>query len=755
MEGDPGRFAAASPPRADAAHVVTWGPYVLGRRIGRGAMGVVHAAVHRGAAGIARLVAVKILMADRADHPEERAAFLREARILARLDHPNVVRWLDAGEVGGDVFIAMELLHGASLAQIVSASPALLPLPIAVAVLADLARGLHAAHELVDEAGRPLGLVHQDVSPQNAVVGYDGRTRLVDFGIARLASVDASRTDTVRGKPAYLAPEQLEGRRLDRRTDVFALGVMAFEIFAGRRLFARASIAETHTAVLFEPIPDLRDVRPEVPADVAAVVACALSRSPGGRFNTAEAFRRALVEARDEAGIAAADEREIASLVGSRVPPPWKPHELFAEIEAGSGRGSGGAGGGGAEPVAAEVSEAATVAPRRELSEAVTVAPRRETVAVEPATGDEPTEAPLRERAAALVELPRSAPVAVGAMVGVPTNVPAVAEGMLGVPTNVPAVVEGMVGVPTNVPAVVEGMVGVPTNGPATVEPMVGVPTNLLAPQVADRALLSREAPGAAEPMPEIPMARSPWWARALVVLGAVLLLFVVLLARRTVRAPSPSGEAASAAAALSGKAPRRRGDEAPVPGGTPAAPPDPSSATSGTPLAASAGSVPPAGGIPGIGAASPGSATAGSATPGPVTPGPVTPGPVTPGFATPGFATPGFATPGLATSGSAMPAASASATSTGGAAPASATAQGASNATSSAAPAAVNGWISVWSTPWGHVRIDGRDVGDSPAVRISATPGPHTVSVKTEAGEQGRGVTVKAGEEAKVRFVF
>ena len=707
MEGDPGRFAAASPPRADAAHVVTWGPYVLGRRIGRGAMGVVHAAVHRGAAGIARLVAVKILMADRADHPEERAAFLREARILARLDHPNVVRWLDAGEVGGDVFIAMELLHGASLAQIVSASPALLPLPIAVAVLADLARGLHAAHELVDEAGRPLGLVHQDVSPQNAVVGYDGRTRLVDFGIARLASVDASRTDTVRGKPAYLAPEQLEGRRLDRRTDVFALGVMAFEIFAGRRLFARASIAETHTAVLFEPIPDLRDVRPEVPADVAAVVACALSRSPGGRFNTAEAFRRALVEARDEAGIAAADEREIASLVGSRVPPPWKPHELFAEIEAGSGRGSG-----GAEPVAAEVSEAATVAPRRELSEAVTVAPRRETVAVEPATGDEPTEAPLRERAAALVELPRSAPAAVGAMVGVPTNGPAAVEGMVGVPTNVPAVAEGM----------------------------LGVPTNARAPQVAERALLSREAPGAAEPMPEIPMARSPWWARALVVLGAVLLLFVVLLARRTVRAPSPSGEAASAAAALSGKAPRRRGDEAPVPGGTPAAPPDPSSATSGTPLAASAGSVPPAGGIPGIGAASPGSATAGSATPGPVTP---------------GFATPGFATPGLATSGSAMPAASASATSTGGAAPASGTAQGASNATSSAAPAAVNGWISVWSTPWGHVRIDGRDVGDSPAVRISATPGPHTVSVKTEAGEQGRGVTVKAGEEAKVRFVF
>ncbi|MEZ4299552.1 MAG: serine/threonine-protein kinase [Polyangiaceae bacterium] len=200
--------------------------YLLGRTIGRGGMGTVRAALRRGTFGIAQLVAVKTMTSGAID-PEAREAFIREARILARLSHPNVVRWHDAAETPDGIHIAMELLHGAPLSRLLAASPAPLPLPAAIAILLDLARGLHAAHELTAEDGTPR-LIHQDISPHNAVIGYDGRTRLVDFGIARLASVDASRTDTVRGKPAYLAPEQLEGRRLDRRTDLFALGVVAF-----------------------------------------------------------------------------------------------------------------------------------------------------------------------------------------------------------------------------------------------------------------------------------------------------------------------------------------------------------------------------------------------------------------------------------------------------------------------------------------------------------------------------------------------
>ncbi len=670
MEGVPGRVAASSPRRVDGAPPAAWGPYVLGRRIGRGAMGVVHAAVHRGASGIARLVAVKILMADRADQLEERAAFLREAHILARLDHPNVVRWLDAGEVGGDVFLAMELLHGASLAQIVAASPERLPLPIAVAVLADLARGLHAAHELVDEVGRPLGLVHQDVSPQNAVVGYDGRTRLVDFGIARLASVDASRTDTVRGKPAYLAPEQLEGRRLDRRTDVFALGVMAFELLAGRRLFARASIAETHTAVLFEPIPDLRDVRPDLPGDLAAVVACALSRSPAGRFNTADAFRRALVEARDEAGIPAADEREIAELVEARVPPAWKPHELFAEIA------------GEAAPELNAAGEAGP-GPADDLSQAATVAPKREPPAV-----------PQREKAPATV--------------GIPTTVAELTPATVGIPTTVAELTPAMIGIPTNVAE--------PT--PAT----VGIPTNDQAPPGVDRTLTVRDAAGSIpEPMPEIPMSKPSGWTRALVAFGAVAALGVAFLATRNDGAPSPADGPASAAAALSAEAIPRRGEEVNGPGVRSPAPPALDAPEAPTTRPGAGGSASPVSAVPGAApslsaaAASPsGSASSSSGS-----------------LSTTSSSAAPTAVPSLATEG-----ASASAATTAAAAP-------------------TNGWISVWSTPWGHVRIDGREVGDSPAVRISASPGPHSVSVKTESGEQGRGVTVKPGEESKVRFVF
>ncbi|MFO0588474.1 MAG: protein kinase [Polyangiaceae bacterium] len=594
-DGAAGRVAS----RPARAEVTTggWGPYVLGRRIGRGGMGVVHAAIHRNAAGIARLVAVKILLGDRADHAEERAAFLREARILARLDHPNVVRWLDAGEVDGDVFLAMELLHGASLAQIVAASPERIPWPIAIAVIADLARGLHAAHELVDETGKPLGLVHQDVSPQNAVVGYDGRTRLVDFGIARLASVDASRTDTVRGKPAYLAPEQLEGRRLDRRTDVFALGVTAFELLTGRRLFARASIAETHTAVLFEPIPDLRDVVPEAPADLAAVVACALARSPSGRFQTAEAFRRALVTARDDAGIPSADEHEIAALVRARVPPPWRPHELFAEIE-------------GDPSARPETSEGDHEAP--------TVAPKRE------ATGeDDATVAPKRDAE------------------GVSENRDTVAR---------------------------------------------------------------RDLAPLPETAIDIPLVKAPRWPRY--VLVAAMMLFVLgLLARRRFHARAPAEADAPVASAASGEPGPLRAQ----PSSGTEAPAAPSSATPipRATIARSTSTAPAP--LPSTSASIPGAAAS--------------------------------ATVALSASASTAIAPSASAPS--------------SVMSGVVAEAPSSGWISVWSTPWGHVRIDGRAVGDSPVARVPAPPGSHTVTVKTDAGEQSRGVSVKPGEEAKVRFVF
>jgi serine/threonine-protein kinase len=696
-----------------------WGPYVLGRRIGRGGMGVVHAAVQRGIGGIARLVAVKILLADRADDGAERAAFLREARILARLDHPNVVRWLDAGEVDGDVFIAMELLHGASLAQIAAASPERLPLPVAVAILAELARGLHAAHELRDEAGSPLGLVHQDVSPQNAVVGYDGRTRLVDFGIARLASVDASRTDTVRGKPAYLAPEQLEGRRLDRRTDVFALGVVAFEVLSGRRLFARSSIAETHTAVLFEPIPDLGAVVPGASADLAAVVACALARPPDGRFRTAEAFRRALVEARDAAGIPIADEREIAALVASRVPPPWQPHELFAEIDVEAAWS--------AAPPADELSQAATVAPKREngaaaieLSQAATVAPKRENGATAIDVSQVATVAPTRDRnAPAVGDASAEATVAPRRAAGAP-----VVES----PSEPP-------GVAPQREAIVERPI--PANTADQPDSALArshhhLEARAISPPARGEALTPAGPPATAElpgqqppddPIDRPPMSRTPWWVRGAVLVAAVGLVAAAGLVRSAVRSPAENDAPGQASVAPSGQIA-----------------PEATAALQEPGLSTSAPSAHPAGArSAGAARASSGAAVGPSALP-------------SPGFSSSPLASSPLASSPLASSplpsSATLPAASA-ADSRPSAAPPTAT------SAADTPPVSTTGWISVWSTPWGHVRIDGREVGDSPAVRIAVSPGSHSVSVKSDAGEQARGVMVKAGEESKVRFVF
>lgn len=619
-------------------------------------MGAVHAALRRGTFGIAQLVAVKTMTSGVADDPAAREAFLREARILARLAHPNVVRWLDAGEVGADVYIAMELLHGVSLAALLAASPEPVPLPVAIAILLDLSRGLHAAHELGDEAGRALGLVHQDVSPQNAVVGYDGRTRLVDFGVARLASVDASRTDTVRGKPSYLAPEQLEGRRLDRRTDVFALGVIAFELLTGRRLFARSSIAETHTAVLFDPIPDVHAMRADVPGGVAAAVRRALARSRDDRWPTADAFRRALAIARDEASIPDAEDPEIGAFARRCVPPPWTPEQLFAEIQ-------------GSRPPAeaaayGEISQAVTVAPRRESPpgegiQTATVAPRRES----PPADDSQT----------ATVAPRPAPPANDLSQPVSAGPPAERSGVS------------------------------PTAAPGPISP----------------------------PPPEpSPRGKAPvwWWGVSLALLAAVTVIGLRTPWRPRGAAPGsgPTTAVQLAASAAVGDVPTS--GVAPPPGANALPPADPTVAPSAAPetpiqrsasanvgaqaltVSESAGAAPPSAAAPATSAASRATATASAA---------------------PSLTPTVGAVPPVTPTESAAPSAPA------------------------VAAAPVTGWISVWSTPWGRVRIDGRAVGDSPAVRIVVPPGPHMVTVKSDTGEQSKSVSVKVGEESKVRFVF
>lgn len=295
-------------------------------------MATVLAARQEGPGGVGRLVAVKLIAPGLAQDASFEKMFLREARIAARLEHPNIVRVYDVREVEGELLLTMEFVHGATLASLREHLAGPIPPAIALRIVTDVARGLHAAHDARDQEGRLLGLVHQDVSPQNVMVGYDGGSRLLDFGVARIAAEDASRTDTVRGKPSYLAPEQLGGERLDRRTDVFALGIVLYEALTGERLFRRETLVETHLAIAAHHGLDRAAMAGRVPPALVEVLDRALRRAPEARWESADALRRALESAAEASGIVLAADAQVAAWTRATCPPASDPGELEREI---------------------------------------------------------------------------------------------------------------------------------------------------------------------------------------------------------------------------------------------------------------------------------------------------------------------------------------------------------------------------------------------------------------------------------------
>jgi serine/threonine protein kinase len=249
-------------------------------------------------------VAIKVLHPHLATDADMVAMFLDEARVATRLRHPNLVGVLDMDMLGEELVIVMEYVEGSTLGTMQSAlrrRNEKLPVGLSVRIVCDALAGLHEVHELVDEKGQPLGLVHRDVSPHNLLVGSDGITRVTDFGIAlgagRLASTRAD--GTVKGKLQYLAPEQAGRKRVDRRVDVFAAGIVLWECLTGERLFEAPTEAETVTRVLRDPIapPSMR--RPEVSTDLDEVCLQALERDPDRRYKTAAQFADALRSAVD------------------------------------------------------------------------------------------------------------------------------------------------------------------------------------------------------------------------------------------------------------------------------------------------------------------------------------------------------------------------------------------------------------------------------------------------------------------------
>ena len=221
--------------------------------IGAGGMARVHLGRHVGPMGFCRTVALKRLLPQFVDDPAFVAMFLDEARLAARIQHPNVVSTLDVVIAPKELVLVMEYIHGATLSTLVKRSDAIPPAMVS-AVITDALYGLHAAHEATDELGQPLSVVHRDVSPQNILVGVDGVTRVLDFGIAKATQrSQVTRDGAVKGKLAYMAPEQLRARHIDRRSDVFAAAVVTWELLTGRRLFDFDDSGAAVNHILNEP----------------------------------------------------------------------------------------------------------------------------------------------------------------------------------------------------------------------------------------------------------------------------------------------------------------------------------------------------------------------------------------------------------------------------------------------------------------------------------------------------------------------
>lgn len=298
------------------------GSYRLVRKLGTGGMAEVFLAAQRMQGGVIRPVVVKAILPHLVEDQRFVEDFLREARVAAMLNHPNIVHIHDVSVLDGRPCIVMEFLKGrdlwAVLARLGESGAAVGP-QAAAAVVAQASAALDYAHRKRDRKGRPLDLVHRDISPHNLFLTRDGQVRVLDFGIAKSA-FQQHRTESgvIKGKLAYMAPEQARGKDVDHRADLFALGVVLWEMLAGQRLFARDDAFQTVTAMFHDDVPEPSSVRP-VPAELEAIVMKALQRDPTDRYDSCESLTRALRRWLAEAG-APAEERLVQGLLSKTIP---------------------------------------------------------------------------------------------------------------------------------------------------------------------------------------------------------------------------------------------------------------------------------------------------------------------------------------------------------------------------------------------------------------------------------------------------
>ena len=270
--------------------------YLLVEHIATGGMAEIYRAQYTGIEGFAKELVVKTLREDFAARDDVVQMFLGEARVAATLTHNNVVHTYDLGEIGGEFFIAMELLKGEELVNVMRRSfqqKRPLPIELACGIIMQSCEGLHYVHTRTDDGGRPLGLVHRDINPTNIHVGYDGVCKILDFGIAATRASAVAKKGEVAGKLSYMAPEQLRGEVIDARADVFPLGVVMYELCLGRRLF-RGQRDEVMRRVLEGDVPPPTFVNPSFPPALEAVIMRALEVDPADRYQNCDHMFRDL-----------------------------------------------------------------------------------------------------------------------------------------------------------------------------------------------------------------------------------------------------------------------------------------------------------------------------------------------------------------------------------------------------------------------------------------------------------------------------
>jgi serine/threonine protein kinase len=273
---------------------VTFGKYQLVQRLGRGGMAEVWRAKIIGPAGFQRTLVVKRILPHLVEDPHFVRMFVDEARLSARLNHPNIVQVFELGDVNGEYFLAMEYVRGHDLISVVRAflprggAP---PVGLGALAMRDVCRALGYAHALTDEGGNPLRLIHRDVTPSNIMVSFDGVVKLLDFGIAKAlneANDSKTQTGTLKGKFGYMAPEQVEGLEFDHRADLFSAGVVLHEVLTGRRLFKGTTDLQTIAKVRDAKVPRPSEMNPTVTEELERICLKALAREADDRYGSCE-----------------------------------------------------------------------------------------------------------------------------------------------------------------------------------------------------------------------------------------------------------------------------------------------------------------------------------------------------------------------------------------------------------------------------------------------------------------------------------